>query len=139
MAPTGHKELERALRAFKKAMTVAFVAEAKSAGCSVSYLEVMRYLAEHGEASMKDIAGHLGVTPPSATTLVEAMVGKQFLTRTHTTKDRRRIRLTLAPAAHRLLATVHSRKQSVFDSMLSKLSVKDKDELARILMKSISK
>jgi DNA-binding MarR family transcriptional regulator len=133
-----HKELERALRAFKKAMTEAFVAEAKAAGCSVSYLEVMRYLAEHGEVSMKDIAGHLGVTPPSASALVDAMVAKQFLSRRPGSKDRRRIRLTLTPQAHRMLASIHARKHSVFGAMLSKLSVEDKDALARILMKSIS-
>ena len=87
---------------------------------------------------MKDLATHLGITPPSASTLVDAMVEKRFLSRTKSEGDRRRICLALTPTAHRLLTTIHARKHSVFDAMLGKLSSKDKDQLARILMKSIS-
>lgn len=132
---TKHKILESALMSFRHAMTEELGRVAKERGCSVSHFEVLKYIADKGSPSMKDIARELGITPPSASTLIDTLVSKQFVTRTQTPEDRRTIRIILQPKGNVLLSSVYKQKNSLFNKMLSKLSNEDKTELARILIK----
>lgn len=127
--------LEEALMGFRHNMTSALVAEAKTHDWSLSHFEVIKYIAEQGNPSMKDIAAQLHITPPSASTLIDTLVAKNLVLRDKTVEDRRTIRIMLAPTAQRILSAIYKKKHSIFNSMLSKLDTKDKVELARILSK----
>jgi DNA-binding MarR family transcriptional regulator len=130
-----HKNLEEALMAFRHAMTSALMQEAKKRGCSLSHFEVINYIAEEGSPTMKDIAKQLHITPPSASALVDTLVSKRLVTRSQTPEDRRTIRVVLTPKAQIFLLSIHKHKSSVFNTMLFGLSVEDKNNLARILIK----
>ena len=133
-----NKGLDEVLISFRRAMTMSLEEEAKETGVSLSHLEVIGYIARKGKVTMKEIASWLHITPPSASTLVEILVEKKFVTRTQSEKDRRTIYITLGEEAHKLFHKIHKQKISVFKKMLSKLNQKDKEELARILTKCIS-
>ena len=135
---TKHKELEEALIAFRHNMTSALVDEARSHGWSLTHFEVINYIAEEGNPSMKDIAAQLHITPPSASVLIDTLVAKKLVLRDKTTEDRRTIRVTLAPSTQKTLIGIYKKKQSIFNEMLSKLDLKDKTELARILNRCIN-
>ncbi len=132
------KQLEEALLAFRHTMTSALVKEAKAQGWSLSHFEIIKYIAEQGNPTMKDIAGHLYITPPSASTLIDTLVAKKLVVRTEEPKDRRTIRITISPTAQKVLASIYKKKNSIFTAMLSKLEQEDKNDLARILTKCIS-
>jgi DNA-binding MarR family transcriptional regulator len=136
--PSHQKTLEEALMAFRHQMTSALVGEAKKQGFSLSHFEVIKYIAAEGNPSMKDIAKQLHITPPSTSTLIDALVAKQLVLRSQAPEDRRTIRVMLAPTTHKLLSSIYKKKSSIFNTMLSKLGAEDKKELARILIKSIS-
>jgi len=138
MSHESQEKLEQAFRAFGHAMKSAMRAKAKDIGCSMSHFEVLHYIAEQRAVSLKDIALYLGITSPSASSLIDGMTRKRLLKRTQPAGDRRSIRIELTPTAERLLAHMYARKQSVFGAMLAKLTSKDKNDLVRILMKSIS-
>ena len=131
------KSLEEALMAFRHSMTKALKEQAKKRGCSLAHFEVLKFIAEEGNPTMKDIATQLHITPPSASTLIDTMVAKKLVVRSYAVKDRRIIRLTLAPKGHVFLFSIHKHKTSVFNEMLSRLSMEDKNELARIIIKCV--
>ena len=135
---TQQKILEEALMSFRHKMTTALVEEAKKHDWSLSHFEVIQYIAEQGNPSMKDIASQLHITPPSASTLVDTLVSKNLVLRSQTPDDRRAIHVILAPTAHKLLVSIYKKKSSIFNSMLSNLNEGDKKELARILTKCTS-
>ncbi len=130
--------LEEALMVLRNNITSALIKEAKEHGWSLSHFEVMKHVAEQGNPAMKDIAVRLHITPPSASALIDALVKKNLVLRSQMPEDRRTIRVTLSPTGQRLLSTIYKKKQSIFNSMLSKLNKEDKTELARIISKCIS-
>jgi DNA-binding MarR family transcriptional regulator len=132
-----HRNLEEALIAFRHAITDALLIEAKKRGYSISQFEVLKYLGDVGKASMKNVARELHVTPPSASTLVDDLVAKRLVSRVESPTDRRAVNVVLSPRGHLLMSSLQRKKSSVFNKMLSKLNTADKNELARILIKTI--
>ncbi len=133
-----HKSLEEALMVFRHSMNGALIDEAKKKGYSLAHLEVMKFIAEEGSPSMKDIALQLHITPPSASTLIDNLVSKSLVSRSQKPEDRRTVHVALTPKAQVILHSLYKHKNSVFNKMLSKLSPEDKSELARILIKCIA-
>lgn len=129
------KILEEALMAFRHRMTCALVDEAKKHDWSLSHFEVIKYIAEQGDPSMKDIASQLHITPPSASTLVDTLVSKNLVVRIQKPSDRRSIHLALTPTAQRILSAIYKKKSSIFNTMLSNLGAEDMKEFTRILNK----
>lgn len=70
---------------------------------SMLKLETLRYVAERQHPPMKEIADHLSITPPSATSLINALVDAGQLERIHDTKDRRLVRLRITQKGRKLL------------------------------------
>lgn len=66
---------------------------------SVTQLHVIRVVRSHGELSMSELAELLNVSPPSASAMVDRLVDKGALIREHSTKDRRKVVVRIAPAA----------------------------------------
>ena len=136
---TKKPSLDDALLAFRRVMTEALRVEADRIGQPLSHLEALRCVAEKGSPSLKDVATQLRITPPSASVLVEALVKKGLVVRAVSPADRRTTRLGLTPQAHRLFASLHKRKISIFKKMLSQLSAADQKKLAEILITCITK
>jgi DNA-binding MarR family transcriptional regulator len=60
-------------------------------------------LSEGAEAS-SSLASKLAVTPPSVTTVVDGLVQRGLVERTHAARDRRRVSVTLTESGQRILA-----------------------------------
>jgi DNA-binding MarR family transcriptional regulator len=134
---TQKQSLDEVLIMFRHAMTASLLEEAKDSKCSLSHFEILMYIAEKGKVTMKDIASWLHITPPSASTLIDILVSKKFVTRTQSEKDRRTVYITLDKEAHKIFYSIHKKKMSMFKKTLSKLNEEDKEQLARILIKCI--
>lgn len=134
-----HKELDDVLLDFRRMMTSMLIKEAEGSGYSLTHFEVIKYIAEKGEVTMKEIAVWLNITPPSASSLIDILVKKNLVARVPSKKDRRTINITLDKEAHKLLYLIHRKKIPVFKKMLTGLDKKDKEDLARIISKCIPK
>ena len=132
-----NQSLDDVLMAFRQKMTTSLLEEAKETGFSLSHFEVLGYIAEKGNVTMKEIALWLHITPPSASALIEVLVEKKLVSRVQSDKDRRTIHITLEEKAHKLFHKIYSKKMSIFKKMLSKLNGSDKENLIRILNKCI--
>jgi DNA-binding MarR family transcriptional regulator len=126
-------ELQELISVFKRTMGALYKKETSSLHCSLSHLEVLHYIADRDNPSMKDIAGHLQITPPSVTSIVETMVEQGLVKRDVSAGDRRTVRVTLTPKATKLAATLQAKKKKLLMLMLQKLSTEQKQQLSDII------
>ena len=98
-------------------------------------LETLRYVAEKGDPSMKNVADYLYITPPSATSLINSLVKTKQLERIHDKDDRRLVRLVITPKGKTALASGFKKITTRMRRLLSNLDAKEKDNLFKILEK----
>lgn len=125
--------LEETLFAFRRKLGDILRQEAEDLKCPISQIDTLTYVAEKGTPSMKEIATHLKITPPSATAIIEIMQKKKLVTRVSNDKDRRTIRVTLTPKAWKFFKSLHERKFDIFNKMLSKLHNNERKQFIKIL------
>lgn len=102
---------------------------------SLPRLAVLCHVRERGEAPMKDIAGLLYVTPPSATALVEGAVRAGLLKRRQDAKDRRSVLLALTPKGDRALDVGMRRVEAAMARMFGRLDAPEQERLISLLEK----
>lgn len=67
----------------------------RQSGLSVPQFRVLIYLSRNEGASLSDVAGHLGLTPPATSKMIDVLVARDLVSRRRDTADRRRV--VLAP------------------------------------------
>lgn len=98
-----------------------------------SQIEALNLLGVSGTKTMKDIALHLKITPPSATVIVDELRKRGLVERRGDSRDRRVVSIALTRDSKRTFSQIHRRKKSVLEGFLSKLSVRDRRSLGRII------
>ena len=98
-----------------------------------SQVEILGFIGPTGKETMRSIADHLGVTPPSATEVVKEMEKKGLVKRVDDKKDRRIVFIVLSPSAKKLSVSLCKQKELMFKKMLSKLDKKDHENFERII------
>lgn len=84
---------------------------------------------------MHDLADALGVSPASATLLVDKLIDGGWVTRTFDKEDRRIIYVQLSDETKQRFATFQKRRHEKIESLLGALNQKELGELDRILHK----
>ncbi|MDR3571489.1 MAG: MarR family transcriptional regulator [Candidatus Pacebacteria bacterium] len=95
--------------------------------------ETLRFIDEHEQPTMREIAKHLQVTAPSATSLMRKLFELGWIERTSSGSDKRIVRISLTADGRR--EVVHYRKQGekTMKKVFSKLPERDLAHLKRIL------
>ncbi|MCR4330195.1 MAG: MarR family transcriptional regulator [Candidatus Roizmanbacteria bacterium] len=86
-----------------------------------------------GKNTMGKIADDLVISLPSATSLVEKLVERGFVERTHDTHDRRLVLIHLTQAGEKKLKKATSTKMKRMSYLMEKISPLDKKNLFTIL------
>src|ERR1700761_2643559 len=97
--PFDINELQQLLFVFKRTIGDLYRKETLVLQCSMSHLEILQYIKDHTNPTMKELASHLGITPPSVTTMIDAMVEHKLVKRENAIGDRRSVRVILTPQA----------------------------------------
>jgi DNA-binding MarR family transcriptional regulator len=82
---------------------------------------------------MKDLSSYLRIAPPSATSVIEAMLAKDLVKRETSSKDRRTIRVVLTPKAWKFFHSLQETKHKIFHNMTKQLSTSEKQQFINIL------
>jgi DNA-binding MarR family transcriptional regulator len=106
---------------------------------SFSQLEALWFVGLSGKKSMEAIASYLKITPPSATALIEKMERKGLVRRERDSADRRVVFISVEDKVKKRLLFEWDQKEKVLDRLVSKLSLKDRESLERIIRKLIEK
>ena len=131
--------LEELLLTFRRQIIEACRKDGIAYDLTFSQMELLRYLKDSGKETIKGVAQHLKVTPPSASALVSDMEKKELVVRTHDPTDRRTVYVALSPKAKKIFATVAKRKQTILSQMIDTLSEVDQKHLERIITLLIQK
>jgi DNA-binding MarR family transcriptional regulator len=77
----------------------------------------------HGQMTLTRLAVDLNVTAPSASAMVDRLVEKGLLERSHSKHDRRKVVITATEEALDLIRTVENRILSFFEELVRKLGM----------------
>ena len=107
----------------------------RSSGLSILQIEALWYVGEKKEVLMKDLAGHLSITPPSATSLTDDLVKAKLVARSEDKEDRRTTTITLTAKGKRSLANFLKKRMEKAKKRINNLTHSEKKSLLRILEK----
>jgi DNA-binding MarR family transcriptional regulator len=96
-------------------------------------LETMRFIGMSKNPTMHDVARHLRVKAPSATSLVAHLAASGFVVRTGEATDKRIVRISLTSSGKQEVAAYLVRSETAMRKAFSKLHERDVSELVRIL------
>jgi DNA-binding MarR family transcriptional regulator len=106
---------------------------------SHTQMEATRFVYERRTPSMRDLAVHLHIAAPSATSVVQELVAAGYARRASDPKDRRQVRLAITDKGVSALERTTLRRKAVLKKVLSHLSPRDHQDLQRILLKITKK
>jgi DNA-binding MarR family transcriptional regulator len=95
--------------------------------------EILKYVREQKEVTMKAIADYLYVKPSSATTAVETLVKRGDLKRVLDAKDRRIVRVQLSKKGEKTIEQKHTLVKKKLAPIFKGLSEKDKKAFVNII------
>jgi DNA-binding MarR family transcriptional regulator len=101
-------------------------------GLTISQLRVLHRLRER-PASCGQVAEHLGITPSTATALIERLVRRDLIERTPHEGDRRVTDLRLSERGRELLEEAGRSKRGVISASIEAMATADRERLAALL------
>jgi DNA-binding MarR family transcriptional regulator len=100
---------------------------------SVAEFRTLAFVNINRGASLSDAAGHIGLSLPAMSRLVDGLVVDHLLTRVTHGEDRRRICLGITPRGARQLAEAYRHAESFFARTLEGLSSEERARLETAL------
>ena len=103
------------------------------ADLSVAQLHVIRVVRAHGEMAMSELADQIGVSPPSASAMVDRLVEKGVLCREHSTEDRRKVVVRISPEGQRKAEEIEAGILQLFVDIVEKLGPETTQQWCQVL------
>ncbi len=86
-----------------------------------------------GTISMSDLASQLGVSPPSASAMVDRLVEKKILTREHSTEDRRKVVVRISDDAMSVMDGIEKNMLGMFIDLVEKIGPETAEKWCQVL------
>jgi len=96
---------------------------------SMMHGQILRFVAEEKSITMKDLAKHLSITPPSATSITESLVKKGWMERVTDKQDRRVVRIRITPKGRTMMRKVRKSLEQEWDKVLKTMSATQQKQL----------
>jgi DNA-binding MarR family transcriptional regulator len=106
---------------------------AQSPAVPPAQLRVLSIVSRNRHTNMSRLAEALDVVPSSASRLCDRLEATGLLRRVADPRDRREVRLTVTPAARRLLDGLRERRRRALAEVLERMSAADREDLVRAL------
>lgn len=100
---------------------------------SLAQLHVIRVIRSHGEMAMSELAEQMGVSPPSASAMVDRLVEKGVLCREHSTEDRRKVVVRISPEGLKKTEEVEAGILQLFIDLVEKLGPETTRQWCQVL------
>lgn len=102
---------------------------------TIPQYHILYYLFHKGEATMREVAEHLFVSPAAVTGLVDKLVKMGFIYREFSSSDRRVIIVTLTEKGKKVISKIKSQTSRLFLKIFKKLSAQEKNIFLKITEK----
>jgi len=90
-------------------------------GLSYPQLHALLMVRMRGSLAMSELADALGISPSSASAMVDKLVERNFLAREHSTNDRRKVIVTVSGEAKKTIAGIEEKLMQLFIDLVEKL------------------
>ena len=88
---------------------------------SIPQFHAIMIVRTHGQITMTELSDQLGVSPPSASAMVDRLVGKGILIREHSLEDRRKVVVRISPEAQKDIKGVEDTILRSFVELVEKI------------------
>lgn len=95
--------------------------------------ETLRFIDEHDAPTMQEIAKHLRITAPSATSLVRKLASLGWIIREPSGSDKRVVRISLTAAGTHEVSRYRKQSERTMRKVFSRLPERDLRHLMRVL------
>lgn len=129
-------QTRRLLRDLEHEVTRAMRINLDPAGVSVEEWTVICLLSDETGHPMADVIAALGVPSPTATRIVDRLVGSALLHRAVDPNDRRRVLVVLSPRGRELYARLAPAQEQIADLLESRVGVGELAELTARLARA---
>ncbi len=90
-------------------------------------------IGEHGPLTIKALSQLLGISPPSASSMVDKLVSKGILTRRQSQKDRRKVNVDISPAASKVIESAMKVTVGVYADLIEKVGPRTTQKWCEVL------
>jgi DNA-binding MarR family transcriptional regulator len=94
----------------------------RGADISIPQFRTLRFIQRNPDSSLSHLAEHLGLTPPSASKLVDGLVKQKLVTRKESTADRRKLTLMLTQTGSSIVDSARAGARTNLAKKLEQLS-----------------
>lgn len=105
----------------------------RAADLTVTQFRVLAYLNRHTGASLSDVADHIGLTLPSMSKLIDALVARKLVRREFDTTDRRRVTLALTSRGRVILERARRATRAFLTAQLRQCDSIELETLTRAM------
>ena len=105
----------------------------RGAGLSLPQFRTLFFLRRNAGASLSAVAEHVGLTPPSASKMLDGLIARNLASRQESLTDRRRVTLALTAQGRAALKKARDRAQVHLAEMLSTLPATDRTVVAEAM------
>ncbi len=105
----------------------------RAAELSIPQFRTLAYIDRNADASLSDVAEHIGLTLPSMSKIVDGLVNRKFVTRQTARDDRRRMTLALTARGLTALETSRAATRACLAEDLTALSDRQRDTIVQAM------
>jgi len=100
---------------------------------TIPQFRVLNFVSRNRGCSLLEVADHLGLTSPSASTLVDALIERGLMTREEDPMDRRRVRLAVTSRGKAILEDATNATLEYLAGKLAGISAEEREVVARAM------
>ena len=98
----------------------------KGSDLSVPQFRMLIFLNRNEDASLSDVAEHMGLTLPSVSKMMDSLVAREYVSRREDPEDRRRVTLSPTPIGRNCMQSAHDATETRLAERLAVLSTSDR-------------
>jgi len=121
-----------------RTLTVQLLRELEELDITLSQLQALTHVGEHGTCSIGEIAEGLNVTHPAAVKMVDRLVKKELLVRNVSTADHRQAQIRITPAGRHLVNTVREARTKRLARVLEQMQPAERAALIQGLERFVT-
>ncbi|MEX0370731.1 MAG: MarR family winged helix-turn-helix transcriptional regulator [Tateyamaria sp.] len=125
-----HKAVTALMRALKIAEKNVQVAH-RELNFVAADIATLRYLTDHPDCMLSDLAGHLGVVPTTASSVIDRLAERGFVSRERPETNRRSIALRMTPEGQNAFALIDAEEKLTMKIMLDALPEEERAQFVR--------
>jgi len=107
--------------------------EHRDADLSVAQFRTLAFIERRTGVSLSEVAGHIGLTLPSMSKMVDGLVNRRLITRSAHDTDRRRVCLSITATGKKKLQASYANTQAFLADKISGLSAPELETVSAAL------